>query len=293
LDEAGISFKPRTYLSDEWGCPHRVPVIGIPFYLANPVLRQLEGLLSDEEAEDEAEVMMYLRHEAGHAFNYAYRLYAKPEWRRIFGLFSQPYREEYRANPFSPKYVHHIPGWYAQKHPDDDFAETFAVWLTPGSRWQEVYDGTPALAKLQYVERVARRYGRQPPSVTSQDFDMPLEELSMTLSEWYGYDTSNTSGPTLHPIINEDLRILLPGVTGQPAENVLQENRRLLIRTIHYWTGIDRHVLAKLFSELLDRVRALGLKVDTDQINTRIMGVTVFLTTLALNYQRSGQYTET
>ncbi len=163
LEKAGISFKPKTYLSDEWGCPQGVPVIGIPFYLADPRLCKLEGELTGIEAETDAEVMMYLRHEAGHAFNYAYRLYLKTEWRRLFGPFSQPYKEEYKPIPFSARFVHHIPGWYAQKHPDDDFAETFAVWLTPGSEWRKKYADTPALTKLLYVDRVVRRYGRKPP----------------------------------------------------------------------------------------------------------------------------------
>src|SRR3989304_4606446 len=96
LGKAGISFRPKTYLADEWGCPHGVPVIGIPFYLANSELSKLEGELTGIEAEDEAEVMMYLRHEAGHVFNYAYRLFRKPEWRKLFGRFSQPYQDNYK-----------------------------------------------------------------------------------------------------------------------------------------------------------------------------------------------------
>jgi hypothetical protein len=85
---------------------------------------------------------MYLRHEAGHAFNYAYRLYQTPEWRELFGPFNRPYRERYRPIPFDRNFVRHIEGWYAQKHPDEDFAETFAVWLTPGSRWRVRYRGS-------------------------------------------------------------------------------------------------------------------------------------------------------
>jgi len=137
LEKAGISFKPKTYLADEWGCPQGVPVIGIPFYLANPELSKLEGELTGIEAEDEGENDDVSPSRAGHAFNYAYRLYRKPEWRRLFGKFSQPYQENYQPVPFSAKFVRHIPGWYVQKHPDEDFAETFAVWLTPGSDWQK------------------------------------------------------------------------------------------------------------------------------------------------------------
>ncbi len=129
--------------------------------------------------------MMYLRHEAGHAFNYAYRLYRKPEWRQLFGRFSQPYKDDYKPVPFSARFVHHFPGWYAQKHPDDDFAETFAVWLTPNSEWQKRYNDTPALAKLLYVDKMARKYGQQPPVITDGKLDMPVQEMTMTLDKWF------------------------------------------------------------------------------------------------------------
>ena len=157
LERKGLRrFRPQCYLSDEWGCPSGEPVIGIPFYLADPKLARLEKEMND--LEDRREIMMYLRHEAGHAFNYAYALYKTPEWRHCFGPFRRPYRDQYRPVPFSRQFVRHIAGWYAQKHPDEDFAETFAVWLTPGSDWQKLY-GAGALKKLQYVERVVRELG--------------------------------------------------------------------------------------------------------------------------------------
>jgi hypothetical protein len=127
MESAAISFRPKAYLSDGWGCPNKVPIIGIPFYLADPELSRLKDQLTGREAEDDHEVMMYLRHEAGHAFNYACQLYRKTKWRRIFGLFSQPYNDDYSPIPDSTSFVRHFGGWYAQKHPDDDFAETFAV----------------------------------------------------------------------------------------------------------------------------------------------------------------------
>jgi hypothetical protein len=293
LERAGISFKPKTYLSDEWGCPNGVPVIGIPFYLADVQLARLEGQLTDIEAENEAEVVMYLRHEAGHAFNYAYRLYTKLAWRRLFGSFSRPYKENYRPHPFSARFVHHIPGWYAQKHPDEDFAETFAVWLTPDSGWRERYADTPALAKLLYVNRVARRYGRQPPIVTAETVDTPVEELTMTLDTWYAADEdSNSSRLALHNVIDDYLKMLFPGAEGQPAADVLKANRRGLIRDVNHWTGMDRHVLSSLYNDLRERVQFLGLKTDPDQATTRMVSMAVFLTTLVMNYQRTGRFIE-
>jgi Putative zinc-binding metallo-peptidase len=133
LEAKGLKrFRPPTYLTDEWGCPDEEPIIGIPFYLADSKLARLEKELDD--VEDAREIRMYLRHEAGHAFNYAYRLYETPEWRELFGPFNRPYRDRYKPVPFDRSFVRHMEGWYAQKHPDEDFAETFAVWLTPRSR---------------------------------------------------------------------------------------------------------------------------------------------------------------
>jgi hypothetical protein len=185
LEVAGIFFKPKTYLSDDWGCPDRVPVIGIPFYLVDPRLSSLKTQLTGYKVEDDLVIMKLLRHEAGHTFNYAYKLYNKREWRKLFGRFSLPYKENYMVDFFSTGFVHHLPGWYAQRHPDDDFAETFAVWLTPGSDWRREYAGTPALAKLLYVDKVAAEYGKKPPIVTGGKLDKPVEKMGMTLGEWY------------------------------------------------------------------------------------------------------------
>jgi hypothetical protein len=291
LEITGISFRPKTYLSDEWGCPQGIPVIGIPFYLADPRLCELEGELTGIEAETDEEIMMCLRHEAGHAFNYAYRLYLKAEWRRLFGPFSRSYKEEYKPIPFSARFVHHIPGWYAQKHPDEDFAETFAVWLTPGLEWKKQYTNTPALTKLLYVDRLVRRYGRKPPIVTDEKLDKPVQELKMTLDTWYDRNKDfNGNRLKLHRIINEDLLKLFPETEGLPAVDVLQSNSRQLIRDVNYWTGMDRHVLDSLLNELMERIRLLGLKIVPDQTTTSMISLAIFLTTLALNYQFTGQF---
>src|SRR5256885_16453644 len=78
-----------------------------------------------------------LRHEAGHALDNAYRLRRRKRWRAVFGPASLPYPARYRARPGSRRYVHHLGEWYAQAHPSEDFAETFAVWLTPKSGWRK------------------------------------------------------------------------------------------------------------------------------------------------------------
>src|SRR5262249_55709425 len=184
LEAKGLKrFRPVCYLTDEWGCPSGQPVIGIPFYLADPQLARLEREM--DHLEDDREIMMYLRHEAGHAFNYAYRLYVTPQWRDLFGPYNRRYRDHYRPIPFSRKYVRHLAGWYAQNRPDEDFAESFAVWLTPRSNWRKRYRGWPAQRKLRYVDQVARQVRDVEPPVSTGDFDITVEDMKVTLEEFY------------------------------------------------------------------------------------------------------------
>ncbi len=294
LETAGLSaFKPEAYLSDEWGCPAGIPIIGIPFYLASPELCDLECRMTGIETETEGEVMMYLRHEAGHAFNYAHHLYDLVEWGKVFGDYSAPYRETYGAVPFSSGYVRHIPGWYAQKHPDDDFAETFAVWLTPGSNWRNVYSGTPALKKLLYVDRLAQRYGPRPVKMAALALDTPVEKMTMTLDSWYRTYTPHSHEPSvIHPILDEDLRRAFPAAAGELAADSLAAGRNRLVFEINRWTGLERHVLGSLFDDLVARVRALVLRIEPGQKSARIETFAVMVTTLAMNYVNRGRFVD-
>ena len=156
LEAKGLSrFRPACYLSDEWSCPDREPIIGIPFYLADPKLQALERSLND--LEDEREIIMYLRHEAGHAFNYAYRLYASPEWRRQFGPFNRRYRDLYRPVPFSRKHVRHIAGWYAQKHPDE---APHISDLVPDAELEDIFLPGPAREGLRPAAEVLASFAK-------------------------------------------------------------------------------------------------------------------------------------
>src|SRR5437660_8434048 len=167
LERAGIRrLRTHFYLSTEWGVPFDTVSIAIPFYLARPDLTALHAEQHGHvEGFNRADILRYLRHEMGHVVNYGYRLYEDPEWVKHFGSIAQPYVEEYRPEPFSRRFVRHLPGWYAQKHPDEDWAETFAVWMTPGFDWRTDYAGWPeALAKLEYCDHTLSALAdRDPP----------------------------------------------------------------------------------------------------------------------------------
>lgn len=279
LDACGITFKPPVYLTDEWGCPEGVPVIGVPFYLADPNLSAIENELA-ENLESGEESMMYLRHEAGHAFNYAYRLYEREEWHAIFGPYSRPYVEAYKPNPFATEFVRHIAGWYAQKHPDEDFAETFAVWLDPRSHWREAYADTPAMRKLEYVDVVARELGSQPPVIKPRSRDMPVEEMTYTVAEHYDRTSARPPHIQLPNWFDGDLRRIFAAEGDESAAELLRARRKMIVGEVAYWTGVQPHVVRALADHLINRVAALELRTRDDSL----VAFVAMLTTLATNW---------
>jgi len=171
LRDRNLRFRPPCYFADEWFVPEGDPVIGIPFYLGSKKLISLEKkMMAEAEGHNYGYFMKLLRHEAGHATSYAYQLKRKKAYSKVFGDSGKMFREVYRFNKKSRKFVHHLNDFYAQSHPDEDFAETFAVWLThPEHKWRQIYRGWGALNKLIYVdELMAGIVGKTPPVKTGE-----------------------------------------------------------------------------------------------------------------------------
>ena len=297
LEARGLHrFRPACYLSDEWACPDREPIIGIPFYLADPKLQAIERSLND--LEDEREILMYLRHEAGHAFNYAYELYDTPEWTELFGPFDRPYLDSYTPVPFSRRYVRHIAGWYAQKHPDEDFAETFAVWMTPRSNWRRKYAGWPALRKLEYVDRIARELADAEPKrpLSGALPELPVDQMTERLEEFYRR-TVPDEAPNIADLVPdaelEDVFEAGPARDGFfPAAALFSANAKALVDKITYWTGIRRSLAKKLVEQMARRARELDLQVAAGRETQQLIEATVLATTLAMNYLQRGKFEE-
>ena len=292
LERKGLKhFRPLCYLTDEWGCPSGEPIIGIPFYLADPKLARLEKEI--DGLEDQREIRMYLRHEAGHAFNYAYKLYDAAEWLELFGPFNRPYRDRYRPVPFDRNFVRHIEGWYAQKHPDEDFAETFSVWLTPGSRWRVRYRGWPAMLKLRYVDRVARALGGTEPLVRLASTDITAEEMHMTVEEFFR--AIQTEAPPVEVTLENDLPDIFirkgrrrRGI--RPASELIQQHRTPLINKIEYWTGVKRSVVRSLIDSIVQAAERLQLYVDTRDESIALLELTTYASTLSMNFLTRGSF---
>ncbi len=293
LDAKGLTrFRPRCYLTDEWGCPNMEPVIGIPFYLADPKLQRLESEMND--IEDTQQIMMYMRHEAGHAFNYAYALYKTQTWRDLFGPFRRAYRENYKPVPFSRQFVRHMEGWYAQKHPDEDFAETFAVWLTPRSNWRKRYKGWGAMKKLLYMDRIGRKFGDADPVVAHGDTDITVDEMAVTVGEFYQRALEQQLTLVELPL-ETDLRDIFKvsrrrRKNVRPAVDLLRENRKVLVDKVNYWTGVQRPLVKKLVEAIEAKINELGLRADMKCERESLTEVTVYATALAMNYINRGKF---
>jgi hypothetical protein len=300
LQERGIvRIRPRFYLSTEWGVPYDTVAIAIPFYLARPDLTDLHAERSGYvEGTTPADILRYLRHEMGHVLNYAYRLYEDEEWIKLFGSMTQPYLEEYRPIPFSRRYVVHLPGWYAQKHPDEDWAETFAVWLTPGIDWRREYAERPsALAKLQYCESTVARIKDQDPLVSAADLDEDVGQINYTIEHFYGQRPG--SSQQMAASLDGALRAIFEDV-GRPedasgaarkaAGALLRKLQRQLMADVYRWTGHFPEHTRTLLRHLADRADGLQQVYPESREQEMAIAVTALVTALAMNHVHHGSY---
>jgi hypothetical protein len=291
----GLVFRPSFYLTDSWGCPDRVPVIGIPFYLADKRLARIEEEQTGE-IEDDPMTMMLMRHEAGHTVSYAYRLWKDPAWVEVFGPFSKPYRDKFHPQPLSRDFVRHVHvsqygRTYAQKHPDEDFAETFAVWLTPRSAWRKKYRFWPALKKLQYVDALMRRIGEKAPRCTSRKLLYPVEEMTMPLAEHYGQRAERFRAAA-QGFVDDKLRTVFPRMTGNsaiPARELLRRNHKNLLDRLIRWSTLEENDADAILVKLEDRAGALRLKLPRRQEDEKLLDVAAMATALAVEFAYCGR----
>ena len=264
LDGRGLDFKPYFWLADEWFCPDGVPGIAIPFYLAHPRLARLElAQMLEVEGGTRDSCLKILRHEAGHAIENAYLLRRRTRRRELFGRTSTPYPEAYAPRPHSRSYVIHLDGWYAQSHPDEDFAETFAVWLTPGSAWSERYSGWPALRKLEYVDRLMGKLRGRPPLVRTRRTPEALRSVRRTLRRHYQRRRQHY-GVVQPDAYDRSLRRIFGPASedgGPPAASFLSRIRRSLRRRVQRWTGEYQYLIDQALEDVITRSRGLDLRL--------------------------------
>ena len=293
LDARGLAFRPHYYLSDEWFTPDGVPSVAIPFYLAHPRLAKLEEAeMLEVEGGDPESCLRILRHEAGHAIDNAYQLQRRRTRRRLFGNPATEYPEYYTPKPYSKSFVQHLDHWYAQSHPDEDFAETFAVWLDPNAMWAQTYAGWPAQKKLEYMDRLMRELSRARPRVTSKRQVDPLRRLKKTLREHYRGKREHYGLD--HPDFYESDLLNLFSDAPQYARNMsaarfVRRIRREVRGTVASFTDSYQYTIDQLLEKIIERCRELNLRLTDSEASTKI-DFMVFLTVQTMNYLHSGRH---
>jgi hypothetical protein len=264
LAQRGLRIKPHCWLSDDWFSPDGIPGIAIPFYLAHPRLMRLErNQMADVEGGTKSWCMRILRHEAGHAIDTAFRLHRRKRYKAIFGNYSDPYPEYYKARPRSKSFVMHLEPWYAQSHPAEDFAETFAVWLKPRSRWRKEYEGWAALKKVQFIDDLMNQISGAAAKVKSRAKVDPVNRIKKTMREHYA-DRHAFYRLDERSVFDDDLKKVFPQTPesrrSKSAAAFLQKNRAEFGRTIAQWTGEYRYNINQVLREMIERCRILKLR---------------------------------
>ncbi len=289
LRTKGITFIPAYYLGDDdFWTADRATSINVPWYLANALLWQLVNDHLFEYSREE--VLMYLRHETGHAINYAFELWKRKDWAQTYGDFRRPYRDVFPANAWSRDYVRylHRAGMYhyAQKHPDEDFAETFAVWLDPASRWRRRYrDWQVALVKLEYIDRIVEVEGvcKGTPPNERLGLRVSYETIKETVADYF--DIAHAVDPDLTEYRN-DLLEIFPRRSDRSrprgalsAARFIQQHQRMLVDKISAWIGkSDRRVVGRFLRQLQALCTYEHLVVPEAQRNEKLVDLTIVAT---------------
>jgi len=291
LSRAGLRFKPYVWLSTDWFTPDGVTGFALPFFLAHRRLARIEHQqMFEVEGGNHDWCMKLLRHETGHAIDNAYRLHWKKSWRDTFGRFSESYKDHYNPRTRSKRYVLNLDHWYSHSHPAEDFAETFAVWLQPGSRWYSKYAGWPALKKLEYVDELMATIADQQPKVRSREKPDSLSRLRMTLREYYRRKQHRYAGD-LPTIYDQQLARVFPTehryTYRETAVSFLRRSRQELRGRVAATTGHYRYVVDQALKMMIGRCRELDLLVTRSERETRLEA-TILLTMMTMGFLHGG-----
>lgn len=292
LDEKGFVFKPPCYLADEWFVMEDEVGIGIPFYLSNKRLEQLEEkMVLDVEGRTYKDFLKLIRHEAGHAFCHAYGLHRRKKFASIFGKPGESLPKTFRPKPYSRNFVRHLDNWYSQIDPEEDFAETFAVWLNPSSHWQEQYRGWKASAKLDYVDSLMQEIKAEAPKTQVCHRPCGVSQLKLRLKTYY--QKKRREFEEEYPdFFDSDLKRLFsegPASQGrESARRFMQRHRKSIVYSIARWTNEKKFAVHHLYQRLSQRCGELSLQVCYDD-NQTIADITALLTALVSNRIYTGK----
>jgi hypothetical protein len=295
LGARGLVFRPACYLGDEWFSPAGVPAIAIPFYLAHPRLKTLE-LHQTLEVEGGTPhwCQQLLRHESGHAIDHAYRFSSRENWRAVFGSPETEYAPEtYQPRPYSKSFVRHLPNWYAQAHPDEDFAETFAVWLSMvPEEWRHHYAGWKALEKLEFVDALMAEAKSPPPKGPRGRRISEAGKLKKTLARYYA-ERRKLYAEDFPDFYDADLRVLFENgePNGERASQVMRRSRAALVASIVRWTGQHKYTVDMLVRKLIQRCQKLDLTTPPPSDRARLwFELAAYLAAMVTNHLHTGRF---
>lgn len=296
LQAKGLEFRPQIYLGDEWFSPEGLLAISIPFYLAHPRLKELEQrMMFEVEGGTPEWCARLLRHEAGHCFDHVFQFSKRRKWRELFGSPTKEYAPEtYHPKPYSKGFVQHLDNWYAQAHPDEDFAETFAVWLTPDIDWKKKYKSWPgAYEKLQYVDRLAAEVREKRPSRVKTSLPFQASRMKSTLAKYYAKrkKENETDYPDFY---DGDLKRVFNGDPSLSkrdfsAAKFMQKKRKEMVDSVAYWTGERKLPIETLVRKLIDRADTLELRLGRSHADTHLQ-LSAYLATLVTHYLFTGKF---
>ena len=265
LQRHNIVALPHVWLSEEFFNPDGVLGFAVPFYLAHPRLMRLErSQMLEVEGAGEGESRRIFRHEEGHAIDEAYQLHNRKRYRQLFGDPGAPYPSSYKPRPESRDFVINLANWYAQGHPVEDFAETFAIWLNPHVDWRSDYARWPALEKLEYVDELMREIAGKAPLMADKTEVEPLSELRRTLAEHYAEKRKYFawSWPANY---DQDLRRIFSDdpkdAIAPSATRFLRRVRAQLRTRIAEGTGVHAYAVDQLLRQMIARSQKLELRV--------------------------------
>ena len=298
IKRRGIRLKPHFYLGEDWGCVAGTANIEIGFYDADLLLKELNAEVRGW-ANDPRTIDYLLRHETGHAFCYAHRLYKSKAFRKVFGVkgsFFETYPEtgRFKPHPWSRDFVNPNRDHYAQKHPDEDFAETFAVWLTPRSSWRRRYRHWPAIRKLFYVDHLMKEIRRvNPPRGVKERFFRPVEKMNWLLAEHYGKEAERFRRAA-RGYVDDRLREVFPPVRGdvlRPAAALLRKNHDRLLGRVIQWSLLTEKEGQTILHKLEARSVALKLSYRPGKEGEKLLDIVSLAVGLAMDYAYTGRLT--
>jgi hypothetical protein len=170
--------------------------------------------------------------------------------------------------------------------------------MTPDHDWRTEYTPWPtALGKLEYCERTMRRLSDVDPPVTAFELDEDVGELTYSLRDYY-QKQADEAEPAAG--LDGDLRAIFDDLAAVPEQAAAGETRpaaalirrleRQLMADVFRWTGHFPEKTRSLMRHLAQRAEALQQVYPREAETEAIIGVTIFVTSLAMNHVHRGGY---